>query len=106
LEGKDGNPRANYVTFPAETGSYFIKHVNRGGWDADLEQSYINRITEMREEFNDFDLGLTGIIFGKDGSHIYMLETGFYAFLEGEAEHPDHILYKVRSPICTDHSVT
>jgi hypothetical protein len=96
LEGKDNKPRVNYITFPAETGTYFVKHVNRGGWDADLEEPYVKRVAEMRQELNDFDLGLTGIIFGNDGSHIYQLEAGFYAFLEGEADNPDHMLYQVR----------
>lgn len=94
LEGKDGKARAEYITFPAETGSYFIKHVERGGWDADLEERYVNCITGLRHKVHDFDLELTGIIFGKDSTHIYQLENGFHAFVEGEADDTNHILYK------------
>lgn len=99
LEGKDGKARAEYITFPAETGSYFIKHVERGGWDADLEERYVNCITGLRHKVHDFDLELTGIIFGKDSTHIYQLENGFHAFLEGEADDTNHILYKVCRPV-------
>lgn len=95
LEGSDGKPPSNYVTFPSEAGSYFIKHVARGGWFANLEPPYINRVTEMREKYDAFDLGLTGIVFGKDTTHIYVHETGFVAFLCDEAQDPGHILHKV-----------
>lgn len=94
LEGSDGKPPSNYVTFPSEAGSYFIKHVARGGWFANLEPPYINRVTEMREKYDAFDLGLTGIVFGKDTTHIYVHETGFVAFLCDEAQDPGHILHK------------
>lgn len=45
----------------------------------------------MQEKYSAFDLGLTGIIFGKD-THIFVHETGFVAFLCDEARDPGHIL--------------
>jgi hypothetical protein len=95
LEGKDDRPQADYITFAAEAGSYFVKHATRGGWNANLEEPYLKRIRELRQIFSDFDLGLTGIIFGKDTSHIYQLENGFYCILEGEADNTSHILHRV-----------
>jgi hypothetical protein len=49
----------------------------------------------MREQYNDFDSGLMGVIFGKGTTHIFLHEAGFVANLGEEALDPEHILYKV-----------
>jgi Cu2+-containing amine oxidase len=84
-----------FVTFPEDAGSYFIKHQSRGRWNADLESIYHRTVTELREHVNNFDLGLKWIIFGKGGTHIYQFEKGLVVNTEGNHEDPEHPFRKV-----------
>jgi hypothetical protein len=84
-----------FVTFPEDAASYFLKHKSRGSWNADLEEPYASTVTQLQENIKDFDLGLKWIIFGHAGSHIYQFETGFLFSMEGRHEDPEHPLRKV-----------
>lgn len=97
LNGKNGKAQSNYVTFSEDPGSYFVKHNARGGWGANIEEPYVQRISALRKDLKDFDLGLKGIVFGKGGTHFYQFEAGFMAVLKGDAESPQHPLNKVPS---------
>jgi hypothetical protein len=95
LQHLESSQPCEFVTFPEDAASYFVKHKSRGSWNADLEEPYISTYTQLQENIKNFDLGLKWIIFGHAGSHIYQLETGFLFSMEGRHEDPEHPLRKV-----------
>jgi hypothetical protein len=85
----------DFVSFCENSDSYFIKHKARGTWNANLESSYLRTLKHVKENIQNFDLGLKWIIFGSNGSHIYQFETGFLLAMEGKHEDPEHPFRKV-----------
>ncbi|KII95821.1 hypothetical protein PLICRDRAFT_34775 [Plicaturopsis crispa FD-325 SS-3] len=95
LAGTNGKVKAKFVSFPVEKDpQWFIKLDNRGGWTAHMEQRYIDAANGLRKTVPNFDLGLTGILFGHEGSHIYQFERGFAYHLLGDSAEEDSLLRK------------
>ncbi|KAJ6576870.1 hypothetical protein DFH09DRAFT_1450411 [Mycena vulgaris] len=76
LSGKNGKASTEFISFPntENPDHYFVKGKN----------------------IPNFDTGLTGIIFGKGKTHIYLFRGGFMADLDDDdVASEDHPLYKV-----------
>jgi hypothetical protein len=95
LQGTNGKAKSSFATFCGDGEGWFVKHVAAGGWDVNVPDNYPHKIFQLRQQFNDFDVGLQSIIFGSEGTHLYGLGTGFVAELNGKADNPEHPLYKV-----------
>ncbi|KAF8520878.1 hypothetical protein BU17DRAFT_88424 [Hysterangium stoloniferum] len=88
-------PPSNYVSFSEQPNGYFLKGINPGAWSAELDDIYVNSIRDAQRDIDGFDLGLTRIMFGVGGSHIFCFDNGFQAKLQGIHDHPDNALHKV-----------
>ncbi|KAJ7279472.1 hypothetical protein C8J57DRAFT_1303397 [Mycena rebaudengoi] len=100
LSGANGKAAAEFVSFPdsEERSYFFVNGKNRGAWSAVLSDYHIQRLTGLQREVPNFDLGITGVLFGKGNTNIVCFQAGFMADLDDdEIDSEDHPLYKVLS---------
>lgn len=90
---------SNYVSFPEELDSHFLKGINPGAWSAELADSYVSSVREAQRDIDGFDLGLKRILFGVGGSHIFCFDNGFQAKLQGVHDQTGDALNKVEYAI-------
>ncbi|KAJ7096561.1 hypothetical protein B0H15DRAFT_962595 [Mycena belliarum] len=98
LSGLNGKFASDFVSFPDSDnpGHYFVKGKDDGAWNAVLPNYFIEELSKMQREVENFDLGLTGILFGMGKTHICLFKGGFTADLDDEyITSTDHPLYKV-----------
>ncbi|KAJ7155689.1 hypothetical protein C8R46DRAFT_1196460 [Mycena filopes] len=97
MSGVNGKSAADFVTFPdtEDPKQYFVKGKNEGVWNAVLDTYFLERLTTLQAEVPNFDVGLTGMLFGKGKTFICLFKGGFYADVDDEVASEDHPLYKV-----------
>ncbi|KAJ7173178.1 hypothetical protein C8R46DRAFT_1189554 [Mycena filopes] len=121
MSGVNGKSSADFVTFPdtedpkqyfvkgknegvwnAVLDTYFLERLtalqagkNEGVWNAVLDTYFLERLTALQAEVPNFDVGLTGMLFGKGKTFICLFKGGFYADVDDEVASDDHPLYKV-----------
>lgn len=69
-------------------------------WNAFLNDYFAQQLRAAGTVAENFDAGLTGMLFGKGKTYIFMLKGGFSAELDDDDEvtsMEEHPLYKVRS---------
>ncbi|TFK31762.1 hypothetical protein BDQ12DRAFT_618315 [Crucibulum laeve] len=91
---------AQYVSFPeydgvADDPPFFVKHKNRGDWNASLPTQYSKAIKELQDTLPTFTDQLKWIIFGSGGTYLIQVDQGYIANVEGPHEDPNHLLNKV-----------
>ncbi|KAJ7613210.1 hypothetical protein FB45DRAFT_1036729 [Roridomyces roridus] len=88
---------ARFISFPdsPDPGHYFLKGKNSGAWNAVLPSYYVDRLTTMQKELKNFDVGITGMLFGQGTTNIVMFQAGFVADLDDKYVGEDHPLLKV-----------
>ncbi|KAJ7828359.1 hypothetical protein B0H14DRAFT_3873320 [Mycena olivaceomarginata] len=99
LSGVNGKAAAEFLSFPDcdDPAHYFVKCKNAGVWNAFLKDYFVQILRTAGTVAENFDAGLTGMLFGKGKTYILMLKGGFSADVDddevtSEEEHP---LYKV-----------
>ncbi|KAJ7279482.1 hypothetical protein C8J57DRAFT_1570223 [Mycena rebaudengoi] len=99
LSGANGKAAAEFVSFPdsEERSYFFVNFQNRGAWYSDLSDYHEQRLTSLQREVPNFDVGITGMLFGKGNTNIICFQAGFMADLDDEIDSEDHPLHKVLS---------
>ncbi|KAJ7627115.1 hypothetical protein FB45DRAFT_1059931 [Roridomyces roridus] len=88
---------AKFLSFPDsdDPAHYFLKGRNSGAWNAVLPNYYVDRLNSMQNEIKDFDVGITGMLFGQGRTNIVMFQAGFIADLDDRyVDGEDHPLLK------------
>ncbi|KAJ6552688.1 hypothetical protein DFH09DRAFT_589590 [Mycena vulgaris] len=98
LFGANGKFKAELVSFPdsPNPGHYFVKGEIKGSWSAVLPDYFIQRLSTMQHTMPNFNMNITGMLFGKGKTNICLFAGGFGADLDdSEVASPDHPLYKI-----------
>ncbi|KAJ7146912.1 hypothetical protein C8R44DRAFT_724619 [Mycena epipterygia] len=97
LTDTNSKAAADFVTFPDSDNPthYFIKGKKQGAWSAMLQNYFIQELNKMKADVRNFDAGITGMLFGKGKTHIYLFRVGFLADFDDEIDSLEHPLYKV-----------
>jgi hypothetical protein len=80
------------VSFPDsdDPTHYFVKGKDSHLWTATLPDGLFQTLTKTMSEVPTFDAAITGMLFGKGKTHIYMFRGGFWPEYDDDvdAEHP------------------
>ncbi|KAJ7153250.1 hypothetical protein C8R46DRAFT_1357155 [Mycena filopes] len=99
MSAANGKSAADFVAFPdsEDPTHYFIKGKNEGTWNAVLDTYFVEQLNALKTESPNFDLGLTGMLFGKGKTFICLFKGGFYADVDDEvaANSGEHPLYQI-----------
>ncbi|KAJ7702831.1 hypothetical protein B0H17DRAFT_922965, partial [Mycena rosella] len=97
LSGANGKFAVEFVSFPDsdDPGHFFVRGKRDGDWTACLPDYFIQRLGKMQRETPNFDVGLTGILFGQGKTNICLFKGGFDADFDKEHVDSDaHPLFK------------
>ncbi|KAJ6568850.1 hypothetical protein B0H19DRAFT_1256555 [Mycena capillaripes] len=100
LSGANGKAAAEFVSFPDcdDPAHHFVKCKNTGVWNAFLNDYFVQILKKAGTVADNFDAGLTGMLFGKGKTYILMLKGGFSADVDDDevtSDPEEHPLYKV-----------
>ena len=100
LVGTPTAPKASFMSFPAEPGGYFAKHAVGDGWSTDLLPVYEDALLATRQQVGEraFDTALRRVLFGRNGTHVIVFETGFIAKLQGSCVRLSEALREFNEP--------
>ncbi|KAJ6559446.1 hypothetical protein DFH09DRAFT_1161614 [Mycena vulgaris] len=97
LAGTNGKMRAEFITFldVAKSGAFFAKGPGAGEWRGTLPSRVIKTLSDLQRDAPAIANDVTGVLFGKGDTSIYLTSTAFFTDLDGEAGADDHPLNKV-----------
>ncbi|KAJ7814218.1 hypothetical protein B0H14DRAFT_2522302 [Mycena olivaceomarginata] len=107
LSATNGKFPAEFVSFPDSDDPihYFVKGKDSHLWTATLPDGLFQTLTKTMSEVPTFDAAITGMLFGKGKTHIYMFRGGFWPEYDDDvdAEHPlRKVLAKYSKGWCID----